>query len=217
MRLLLALVLMLLPAMALADERNSDRPNWSLELKGGAFFPAVPHWADYYGNSYTSEFGGSFAYKVTRQIEIGVEGTYLSANGNGQAPVHGGLAQSTQVSLELAPLDVFVLARGVFSEEQILVPYAGGGWTRMFYKANVQGQDQKVQGSTNGYHARVGIQLLTDYIAPDSAKSLYEDFNIRHTYYFVEAKYTHADAAINPSGSVNLGGISYLGGFLFEF
>ena len=218
MRLLLALVIMLLPAVALADEKSGERPNWSLELKGGAFFPAAPSWSDFYGSSYTSEFGGSLAYKVTRQIEVGIEGTYISANGNGQAPLHGGQpAQSTQVSLELVPLDVFVLARGVFNEEQLLVPYAGVGWTRMFYRADVQGQGQMIQGSTNGYHARVGIQILTDGISPDSAKSLYDDFNVRHTYYFVEAKYTHADAGINPSGSVNMGGVSYLGGLLFEF
>lgn len=217
-KILLTLSLVLIPVMALAGQDNSDQPNWSLELKGGAFFPAAPRWSDFYGNSYTSEFGGALAYKIIQQVEIGIEGTYVGATGNGQALQHGRQpAQASQVSYELIPLNVFVLARGVFAEDQLLVPYVGGGWTRMFYREEIKGQGQKVQGSTNGYHARGGIQLLLDRIDPVSAKAFYNDFHVRHTYFFAEAKYTHAMAGTNPTGSVNLGGSSYLGGLLFEF
>jgi len=218
-RLLLAFVFMSLPALSLAGEEGSgDRPHWSLELKGGTFFPALPNWSSFYGSSHTSEFGGSVAYKVFRQIEVGAEGTYLSANGNGQALLHGSVpAQASPVSYELIPLNVFILMRGIINEDQLLVPYLGGGWTRMFYREEVKGQNLTVKGSTNGYHFRGGVQLLLDKIDPDSAKSFYTEFHIRHTYFFTEAKYTSATAGTNPSGSVNLGGPSYLGGLLFEF
>ncbi len=217
-KLLLSLALIILPVVSLADEENANRVHWSLELKGGANFPAAPNWQDFYGKSSTSEFGSSLAYKVIRQIEVGIEGTYLSANGNGQALLHGGQpAQASQVSYELIPLNVFVLARGVISEDQLLVPYLGGGWTRMFYREEVNGQNMTVRGSTDGYHVRGGVQLLLDTIDPCSAKNLYDEFKVYHTYFFTEAKYTHAVAGTNPSGTVNLGGISYLGGLLFEF
>jgi hypothetical protein len=217
-KIFLALTLALIPVMALADQGSGNQPNWSLELKGGVFSPAIPGWSNFYGNSYTSEFGGALAYKVIRQVEVGIGGTYVSVNGSGQAPLHGGQpAPASQVSYELFPLDVFVLARAVFDEDQLLVPYVGGGWTRMFYREEVKGQGQRVQGSTNGYHARGGIQLLLDRIDPDTAKEFYDDFRVRRTYFFTEAKYTYAAAGINPSGSVNLGGVSYLGGLLFEF
>jgi len=207
---------MFIPAVALAAEESGDRPHWSLELKGGAFFPGLSNWSDYYGQSYTTEFGGALAYKVWREIEVGVEGTYLSADGSGYAPLHAQLAVGSQVSYELFPLNVFVLARGVFSEDQLLVPYFGGGWTRMFYREDVKGQG-KVQGSTNGFHARGGIQFLLDRIDPEAARNLDHDYHVRHTYFFTEAKYTRASADTNPSGTANLGGISYLGGLLFEF
>jgi hypothetical protein len=219
--LFLALALLFSPSVAPAAEERVDRPHWSLELKGGVFFPGLSHWSDFYGTSYTPEFGGALAYKVIRQIEVGVEGTYLSADGNGQAPLHAQLAGGSQVaagqvSYELIPLNVFVLARGVFSEDQLLVPYLGGGWTRMFYREEVKGQG-KVQGSTNGFHARGGIQLLLDRIDAEGARNLDRDYHLRHTYFFAEAKYTRATADTVPSGTVNLGGVSYLGGLLFEF
>lgn len=220
-RLLLALALLFIPAVALAAEGSGDRPHWSLEMKGGVFFPGLSRWSDFYGSSFTSEFGGALAYKVRREIEVGIEGTYVSTDGNGQAPLHaqlagGGQVAAGQVSYELFPLNVFVLARGVFSEDQLLVPYLGGGWTRMFYREEVKGQD-KVQGSTNGFHVRGGIQFLLDRIDADAARNLDRDYHVRHTYFFTEAKYTRATADTKPSGSVNLGGVSYLGGLLFEF
>jgi hypothetical protein len=214
--LLLALALTFIPAVALAAEGSGDRPHWSLELKGGVFFPSMSRWSEFYGGSYTPEYGGALAYKVTREIEVGVEGTYLSADGIGYAPLHAQPAAGSRVSYELIPLNVYVLVRGIFREDQPLVPYLGGGWTRMFFREEVQGQG-KVQGSVNGFHARGGIQFLLDRIDPDAAKSLDSDYHVRHTYFFTEAKYTNASADTVPSGTVNLGGISYLGGLLFEF
>jgi hypothetical protein len=218
---ILAAILILLPSFALAAEPRTDRPHWSLELKGGAFFPDTANWSKAYGSSYMGEYGGALSYKVLRQIEVGIEGSYARATGKGQLPIHGQLAGNSQVQAgkvtnEHVPLDLFVLAHGVFSENQWLVPYAGGGWTRMFYREEVQGQG-KTQGSVNGYHARAGVQLLLDGLEPDASNNLYRDFGMHHTYLFLEAKYTHAMADTIPSGSINIGGTSCLGGFLFEF
>lgn len=217
--LLLTLVLVFIPLFTLADQGDTEVVNVSLELKGGAFFPALPNWTKFYGRRHMPAYGGALAYKILRQIEVGIEGTYSNANGNGQALLHGNQpALASRVSFELLPLDVFVLARGIFDEDQLLVPYLGGGWTRVFYREEISGQGQgKVQGSTNGYHARGGVQLLLDRLDPDSAKNFKHDFNVRHTYFFVETKYTRAFANTEPSGSVNLGGGSYLGGLRFEF
>ena len=48
---------------------------------------------------------------------------------------------SGEVTYELYPLNVFVLVRGIINEKQWLVPYVGGGWTRMYYRVKVQDQD----------------------------------------------------------------------------
>jgi len=211
---ILALILILIPCFAPAAETRSDRPHWSLELKGGAFFPAAASWSKFYGSSYTGEYGGALSYKILRQLEIGIEGTYSTATGNGILPNHvlvGGKNTHQQV-----PLNLFVLGRGVFNEDQWLVPYAGVGYTRLFYRNEVEGQ-KTTEGSVNGYHARAGVQLLLDQLEPQSARDLYLDFGMHHTYLFVEGRYTRAMADTNPVGSVNIGGASALAGFLFEF
>lgn len=215
---LLAAILMLIPGLAHAADTRPNRPHWSLELKGGAFLPETANWSRFYGSSYMGEYGGALSYKVHRQIELGLEGSYTRATGKGS--VHGDApenrAQASQVTHEQAPLSLFVLARGVFRENQWLVPYAGGGWTRMFYRQVVKGQTS-TRGSVNGYHARAGVQLLLDGLERGSADDLYADFGVHHTYLMLEGRYTRAMAVSIPEGSVNLGGVSCLGGFLFEF
>ena len=222
---LLTLLLVILPGLARGAEipqgadARPDRPHWSLELKGGAFFPGTADWSKYYGSSYQGEYGGALAYKILRQIEVGVEGSYLTASGKGQLPLHaagGSQVLAGDVTLERAPLDAFFLARGVFSESQLLVPYAAAGYTRLFYREELKGQGT-TKGSVNGYHGRVGLQFLLDGVEADASRNLYLDYGIHHSYLFLEAKYLHARADTLPSGSVNLGGTSYLGGLLFEF
>jgi hypothetical protein len=213
-KIILAMALMLIPTLAFAAEPRPDRPHWSLELKGGAFFPDISSWSTSYGSSYMGEYGGALSYKVLRQIEVGMEGSYSTATGTGLQPLHG--TQSGEVTFERAPLDLFVLGRGVFNENQLLVPYAGGGYTRMFYREDVKGQG-KTKGSVNGYHARAGVQVLLDGLESDAANNLYQDYGIHHTYFFLEGKYTRAMADTISDGSVNIGGTSYLGGFMFEF
>jgi hypothetical protein len=212
-KLVLLMILFIVPMAALAEEAP-ERPHWSFELKGGEFIPDVDNWSAFYGQRYTSEYGGSVAYKITRKLEFGIEGMYLKDNGQGFAPIHQTITGN--VKYASAPLNVFVLVRGLFSEKQWLVPYVGGGWTTMFYREEVQSQEV-TRGSTNGYHGRAGLQLLLDGIDPSASTSMYLDYGMFHTYLFVEAEYIRAMANTSTSGSVNLGGTSWLAGLLFEF
>jgi hypothetical protein len=214
------MVLALLPSLALAADSLAERPRWSLEVKGGLFVPGIENWSTYFGNRDTGEFGGSLAYKITKQLELGVEALTFRDHGQGVQPAHNN-AIAGSVKYEAAPLNVFALARGVFSENQWLIPYAGGGWTRMFYREEVEGQGI-VRGARNGYHARAGLQLLLDVLDPKAATGMYLDYGIQHTYFFIEAEYTHATvdtvtSAAFASQTVNIGGKSWFGGLLFEF
>jgi opacity protein-like surface antigen len=213
-RAIYALLLTMIPLAALAAEPAQERAHWSLELKGGIFIPDIDNWTTYYGRRDISEFGGSLAYKLLDQIEIGVEGTYISDKGKGSAPLHGTVAGT--VTYKLAPLNVFLLARGRFRDNQWLVPYAGGGWTRMYYKEEVQYQGT-VRGSTDGYHWRAGLQIVLDGADTRAAGNMYKDYGIFHTSLFLETRYTRAMITDLAGSSVNLGGISYLMGLLFEF
>ena len=218
MKKIILLFLVLLPNLAYAGDSRPNRPHWSLELKGGEFFPQTAGWSQFYGQKFTGEYGAALSYKIIRQLEVGVEGSYSTTKGQGQQLNHGssGTVQAGQVTFEHAPLNVFLLARGIFTEKQWLVPYVGGGYTRMFYRERVQGQDS-IEGSVNGYHARGGIQLLLDGLDSTAANNFYHDIGVHHTYLFMEAKHTRALADTVSADSVNIGGTSYLGGLLFEF
>ena len=209
--------LLLIPGLALAGDTALDRPHWSLEIKGGSFYPEIENWKTYYGQDKTTEYAGTLAYKFLRQAEAGIELGYVRDRGLGYAPLNSQLlgtqVLSGSVKYELLPVNVFVLLRGVFAEEQWLVPYIGGGYTKMLYRESVEGQGT-ARGSVNGYHGRAGVQLLLDNIDSGAANNLYQDYGVYHTYLFVEVEMTRARL---DSPSVDLGGKSYLAGFLFEF
>jgi hypothetical protein len=218
-KLSLMLALFLLPVAVYGAEPYAERPHWSLEVKGGMFYPDIENWKDYFGSDKTSHYAATLAYKLIRQIEIGMEGGYIRDKGQGFAIIHNEPAGS--VTYELYPLEAFILLRGVFSEGQWLVPYVGGGWTRMYYREKVEFQED-VKGYTDGYHGRAGIQLLLDGLDQDAANSFYLEYGVHHTYLFFEAQYTRAmidtvATATTPSEKINLGGTSFLAGLLFEF
>ncbi|GFO59836.1 hypothetical protein GMST_21610 [Geomonas silvestris] len=207
--LLAALACLVAPVPAQAETRP-DRPHWSLELKGGESFPSR---SNFFGGN-QAEYGAALAYKLHRTVEVGLEASYLRGTGNGRLLANN-LESSEQVTYERVPLDLFVLGRLVLNEDQLLVPYAGVGYTRLFYRENAPGVT--VKGSVNGFHARGGVQILLDGLERDASLSLYKEFGIHHTYLFVEGKYLDARADTSDGGSVNAGGTSVLGGLLFEF
>jgi hypothetical protein len=210
--LVLSLVILLaIPVMVPAAEPAAPVPHWSLEIKGGFFYPDIENWKSYYGEDRTGQYGGSLAYKLFRQLEIGVETGYIKDRGRAYAPLNGFITGN--VVYDVVPVNIFVLIRGVFSEKQWLVPYVGGGWTRMYYREKIEDQ-ATVRGSADGFHGRAGLQLLLDVIDPHAAHNLFTDYGIHHTYLFGEVQVTDVKVG---TPSVNLGGKSYLAGFLFEF
>lgn len=213
-KLVLLILILLAPTVVRAESAPDERPHWSLEFKGGENIPAISGWSKYYDKRSNSEYGGALAYKITRWMEAGVEGAIIKGNGAGTAQLHNSV--SGNVTFESYPLSVFVLARGVFSEDQWIVPYVGGGWTRLFYREKVQYQGIS-RGFADGYHARAGLQLLLDNIDPSAANDFYLEYGVTHTYFFIEAERIKANAQTVSSGSVDLGGTSFLGGLLFEF
>ncbi len=208
---IMLLIVFFIPAVVHADDHLLERPHWSLEIKGGTFTPALSNWARYYDKRSMPAFEGSLAYKLIRQIDIGISGGYAQDKGHGYEPVHN--ASVGEVTYRIAPINFFILLRGLVSEDQWLVPYVGGGFTRLYYQEKIEGQDS-VNGSVDGYHARGGLQFLLDSLDENAANKMFMDYGVHHTYLFVEAEYTHA---IVRSVAINLGGTAYLMGFLFEF
>lgn len=195
----------------------AERPYWSFVLKGGLFYPEIEDWEAYYGRRNTGQYAVSLAYKFFRALEAGLEGGYIRDKGRGLAPRHsaeaGGPVYAGSVTYELFPIHVFALGRLIFSESQWLVPYAGAGWTRIYYREEIEYQNI-VRGYADGYITKAGIQLLLDEIDPAAANSLYLDYGVEHTYLFFEVQKITAKVDNTP---YDLGGLSLLLGLLFEF
>jgi hypothetical protein len=208
---IILLIVFFISTVAHAADPLLDPPHWSLEIKGGRFAPALSNWAQYYDKRSMPVFEGSLAYKLIRQVDIGIAGGYTWAKGHAFAPLHR--AAVGNVTYRVTPINLFILLRGLVSENQWLVPYAGGGFTRLYYREKTEGQGS-INGSVDGYHARGGLQFLLNGLDASAANRMYLDYGIHRTYLFAEAEYTHA---VVRSVSVNLGGTAYLVGFLFEF
>ena len=211
--LLLTILILALPVGTFAAAAPGAQPHWSLEFKGGLFYPDIDTWKNNYGSDRTWNYAGSLAYMLFRQVEVGLEGGYIKDKGQGNGAISGMATGS--VVYELFPVQTFVLVRGVFSERQWLVPYAGGGWTRMYYQEKVEGQ-AKIRGSADGYHGRAGLQLLLDNMDLRAASNLHTDYGIFHSYLFFEAQYIRAMINDVSGSSINLGGNSYFVGLRFE-
>jgi len=86
----------------------------------------------------------------------------------------------------------------------------------MYYREKIEAQGT-VRGHADGYHGRAGLQFLLDELDPTAARNLFTDYGIYHTYLFFETQYSRAMINDLAGTSINLGGTSYLMGFLFEF
>jgi hypothetical protein len=204
-------MLLFLPSLAMAEDPILGQPHWSLEVKGGRFAPSLGNWSRYYGKRDMPEYAATLAYKITRQVEVGVGAGSIRGKGRSYAVLHETLAGN--VTYDLYPVNAFVLVRGILKEDQLLVPYIGGGLTRMYYREKIEDQ-QTARGHADGYLVRGGLQLSLDFVDRGSSNRMFIDYGVYHTYLFIETERTRA---MVRSVSTNLGGTAYLGGLLFEF
>jgi hypothetical protein len=203
------IMLALFAGVARADE-SPQRPHWAVAVKGGLFYPDEDNWDRFYGTSYTGQIGMSLSYKLTRYIEVGVEGSYMQDSGVGYLPIND--TTGGDVTIRLYPVNLFVLVRALFEEDQLLVPYIGGGWTNMFYTQRISGQDD-VDGHADGYHIRGGLQLLLDTFDRDASQAVTQ-YGIKNTYLFLEASSIKVE---DDDTSSDLGGNSFSLGLMIEF
>jgi len=74
----------------------------------------------------------------------------------------------------------------------------------MYYREKVQYQGD-VKGSTDGYHARAGLQIVLDSMDPRASSKMYRDYGVFHTSLFLEARSIRAMVTDLDGTSINLG------------
>ena len=193
---------------AIADEPTAS-PRWSFEFKGGRFHPQPPDWKRYYGSDSMNHFAMALGYMPLRALELGAELGYAYDEGQGLLPSSGTLGGD--VKYTLVPAHIYIILRGVFTEGQWLIPYAGGGWTRAYYKQEVVAQ-QEHKGHADGWNARAGLQLLLNPLDPGSAKNIKKAYGVDYTYLTLEVQKFSTTIK-----GMELGGNSYLLGVRVEY
>lgn len=187
-----------------------ERPHWSFEAKGGRFESTLDDWNTYYGDDRSEFLAVSAAYKVLRFTDIGVEMGRIHDRGVGQLPINN--TTSGDVTIDFYPVHAFMTFRVLFSERQWIVPYVGGGWTRMYYKSRVSGEETR-EGSVDGRHVRAGLQLLLDPLGRADASNL-RRYGVEHSYLILEGQKITAK---DEDTDLDIGGTSATIGLLLEY
>lgn len=197
--------------MTLAGQAEGS-PRWSLALKGGYFAPSVEGWKREYGTEGNFRGGIDLAYKITRRLELGLDIGYFSDEG--QALTLSGRVSGVRQTFRLFPLQAFLLYRFIFHEDQIIVPYAGGGYSHFTFRRLLENA-KTIRGRFDGWHIRAGLQILLDGFDRVTAEAFEEEIGVSNTYLFFEGQY----AKVNDfwSQPTNIGGWSSFSGLLFEF
>lgn len=186
-----------------------DWPRWSLDIKGGRLKPQLEEWKTFYGKDRARTWAVGLGYKITRKFEAGVQISSMRARGKGL--LLEDLEPGGDVTYRLWPLHLSAIWRGVFNEDQILVPYFGGGYTHAFYQQDIRNQSRR-RGSAAGYHVRVGLQILLDRWDTSAAANFHKYNGVNNTYFFIDFESFSAKKNAN-----DLGGETVSLGLLFEF
>ncbi len=201
-------LLIFLPSTLQAVEKT---PQWfSLEFKGGVWMPLNRTTRDFLGTINPmglAEFG--FLYHSRYGAEIGVG--YVGAGGSAVGKVSG--AQSgDRFHFTMIPLCSSFTFRGVWKEDQLLIPYAKAGPDFWLFRENVQGNVTK--GVKYGLHAALGLQVDLSYVE-DLSEFMEETMGVNHIYFILEGRY----GWINSFGrnGIDLSNLTASGGLLFEF
>jgi hypothetical protein len=205
------LIAVLVLLIFVTSTQGAELPAWSVSVKAGEYQPSAAGYDNQYG---PRGFRGDveLGYKITRKIEMGLSVGYFSDN----AFVYStsGRASALTQQLTLIPAQLYMIYQLEFEDNQLLVPYIGGGYTHITYRHAVEGQDTAF-GGKGGYHARAGMKLLLNRLEPNSANKLYENWGVAHTYFLLEGQYAHVSDF--EDSSINLGGWSYFGGIQLDF
>ena len=186
-------------------------PRWSFGIKGGYFYPDIEGWEDQSDKDGAYVGGIEVGFKFLRQLELNANINYSEARGN--AVTTSGRRSEDRTTFHTIPIYISLLYRFIFDEDQLVVPYLGGGYTYTFYWNQLN--DSNMSGDRMGFHGRCGLQILIDAIDPESARALSEGWGIDQTYLYFEGIYSRTDDF--GQEDPDLGGWGILTGLLIEF
>jgi len=182
---------------------------WSLELKGGVWKPTDSTTKTFLGFSPVGQAEFGFLYHHSLGVEVGVG--YIGAVGTAIGATSS-TASRDQFSFLMIPIENNLTFRAHFKPDQFLVPYIKAGPDFVIFRQSLNGS--VVKGMKTGLHGTGGLQIRLDGIE-DMSDTFEKTMGINNIYLTLETRY----GWINSFGGkgVDLSGLTFSGGFLFEF
>ena len=212
MRITLLLVSIILfagaPLAHCADSKEYAGRKFS--LRGGYSEMQTGNWDFFYPDEITF-LGFDFGWKFTRQLGLDLGATYSKTTVS--ALTTSGRGSGEQASARLVPVELSLVVNFDFMKDQVIVPYAAGGYTHTFYRVTMNNDDR--QGDLSGYHVKGGLRFLLDSLEPDAAEKFKNQWGIENTYLFGEYYMSEVDDF--GSEENDLGSKGVFGGLVFEF
>lgn len=169
-------------------------------------------WDEKYNRRIVSNNGLSLQYNSNRRISIVLYIYFL--HDKGFALTKNNNITTFTEKYSLVPIDISVIYELKNNNEQILIPYAGFGYSYYNFRRWIQ-DDEYIRGYMHGYHGKAGIKILLDILEPNSEKIMKSEWEIENTYFVVDVLYSKVNNfGNNPS---DLGGVRYTAGIVFEF
>jgi len=186
---------------------------WSVSLGAGYFMPAIDGWSDQYGSAgeLVPDFGVKYAF--TSILSVAAEVGYFSAKSLVKSET--GRTSGVHQNLVMWPGTLGLEARYRVSAEQLFTPSLSVGYRRVLYRLSVDGQDT-VGGGAGGLALGLGVDVLLNDLDPQSAEEFRADYGIERTCLRLEAQWATIQAP-GTNGDVDLGGVTYLAAFKFDF
>ncbi|MBN2372258.1 hypothetical protein JXL19_00520 [bacterium] len=215
-RLFLCVILILIYIFVspLASFASSPRRNISVEPRWGYYVFDTSMWKDrVYSRKYAITGGMKVNLELFRQIlQLGVGAGYMREH-------------EPYYYIYNIPVEASLNIRLKFSQQQLIVPYIGGGFDYSYFKEKGRGLDPSGQPMTRifhnnrkGYHLNAGLQFLLNRFSSSDAERFDEKFGVNATYLTFEARHTDLTESEKPEYSnEDLSGWFYYMGILFEF
>lgn len=241
MRTLLTLLMILVPASALADTSTPAR-NSIFELKVGSFQPNVDDQFSTSPGPYEAVFSNQselmfqlgyelHLVRTAGSLSLGFTGGYWSVEGtalNAFALNEGGSVSSAPgtdaTTLQIFPLTAQLSYRfDLFADDFPLAPILRVGLDYYLWRV-LDGADEvtnfeagkEAAGGTYGFHVAAGVHILLDFFAQTMAANFQSNAGVYNTFLTVEYQLSQVDD-FGSNTSIRLGDETFVFGLALEF
>lgn len=197
--------------------RKDETPAWTnFEFRYGSFQFGDDAWTSVYGGS-AGNVNLEVGLQLFRYGEIDLGIGYLWSTGNTVGAEGGRTGE--EAFTEWMPLTVTGTVRIHVADEQPIVPFAGVGFSYVFFREGPLDAEGKyrdplvVNGSKLGWHWQVGGNILLDVLQPRRAAMLEARTGINDTWLTVEYRQTRLD----PAGGIDLSGWNLSAGLKIDY